>query len=648
MTTDDIVRIILELRGTEAVPELKEQLGYTKVAMGQLNDAFERGEVELSEFIAVAKRLGGEATELGRILDGVAAAEAREADAAAAAARSMAQAAAAASSQVGTYEVLGGTYELVGDALEELANDQAIAARGSAGLAQATTAAATATAAAAATAQQAHGGFHNFGFQVLFASQAIEDFSYGLDQGLAQAFRNTLNNIPLLVMAFGGGPGLAGGISIAAVGASVLVEHWSQLTARFRDSEPAIQADARRLEELGRVTKKTAEETAEFNRLKKEQAQVERAITEIPAAWKKQAQAVQEAYDETGAGEIAEALAANRLGGDEGVTRRIPRAVIDEANAKMAEGRDLRVKADRSRSIGLGALANWNERVAAARESEGAKILRDERARIEAEALAQAKKDLVAAKDDPAALRALLPEIEDHWRDFRGGLAADLTNALPENRRAQRELELQGVERGRQLRERAARRAEDKRNEDATIEAELEGHRRDQADLEAHRRELDRIAREREHRLHPERPPAPPLDESDFQAAERRARERADHEVRVATAVEHDRDLGEQRKRAESREASAKVRGLEGTGFSRDDLADFIGANTGLGDDDSRRAMQRAVTLFGHGVDLATATQAAVIETMQELANIERRLMMMRENLNVMGTLRNQRPTFSR
>jgi hypothetical protein len=48
-------------------------------------------------------------------------------------------------------------------------------------------------------------------------SQAVEDAQYG--------FRGIVNNIPGMVMSFGGGAGLAGAVSLAAVGLNVLMEH---------------------------------------------------------------------------------------------------------------------------------------------------------------------------------------------------------------------------------------------------------------------------------------------------------------------------------------------------------------------------------------------------------------------------------------
>lgn len=59
----------------------------------------------------------------------------------------------------------------------------------------------------------------NAGMAALEASRAFEDMQYGI--------RGVLNNIPSLVLSLGGTAGLAGAISVAAVGASILWEKFS-------------------------------------------------------------------------------------------------------------------------------------------------------------------------------------------------------------------------------------------------------------------------------------------------------------------------------------------------------------------------------------------------------------------------------------
>jgi myosin heavy subunit len=84
----------------------------------------------------------------------------------------------------------------------------------------------------------------------LALSQAVEDAQYGL--------RGVLNNIPMMVMGFGGGPGLAGAISLAAVALSMLWPELEKVTGKqarkqiedgakaFRESWRAAIADVKK------------------------------------------------------------------------------------------------------------------------------------------------------------------------------------------------------------------------------------------------------------------------------------------------------------------------------------------------------------------------------------------------------------------
>jgi hypothetical protein len=75
-----------------------------------------------------------------------------------------------------------------------------------------------------AGADTVQGGATNAGVAMLMFSQGLEDAQYGL--------RGVMNNIPPLVMALGGGPGLAGVISVAAVAVSGLAKIWEKLNGQ--------------------------------------------------------------------------------------------------------------------------------------------------------------------------------------------------------------------------------------------------------------------------------------------------------------------------------------------------------------------------------------------------------------------------------
>jgi hypothetical protein len=74
----------------------------------------------------------------------------------------------------------------------------------------------------------------NLGLSMLMLSQAVEDAQYGL--------KGVLNNIPGLVLAMGGGPGLAGMISLASVAASQLLGNLDKITDWMSNLTPVEQA----------------------------------------------------------------------------------------------------------------------------------------------------------------------------------------------------------------------------------------------------------------------------------------------------------------------------------------------------------------------------------------------------------------------
>jgi hypothetical protein len=111
----------------------------------------------------------------------------------------------------------------------------------------------------------AGGGASNSGMAMLMFSQGLEDAQYGL--------KGVLNNIPPLVMAMGGSAGLAGAISITAVGVTQLTKVMAQLN---KEEELAAGNAAR----LAQYTKTTA-----------------RAINDAEDAGRKQAAAINQQFE---------------------------------------------------------------------------------------------------------------------------------------------------------------------------------------------------------------------------------------------------------------------------------------------------------------------------------------------------------------
>jgi hypothetical protein len=95
----------------------------------------------------------------------------------------------------------------------------------------------TAAGAAQATQQVARAGADG-ATRMLLLGQAVDDAQYGL--------RALTNQVPQLAMAFGMGMGLAGALSMVAVGVNLLIANWDTLTAAFNTDPFERQAEQAR------------------------------------------------------------------------------------------------------------------------------------------------------------------------------------------------------------------------------------------------------------------------------------------------------------------------------------------------------------------------------------------------------------------
>ena len=101
---------------------------------------------------------------------------------------------------------------------------------------------------------KAHGAAaasRNFGGAVLEVSRAVEDSQYG--------FRGIQNNLPGIITMFGGGPGLAGVLSLAAVGGTLLYESLGKVREEAADSD-ALDKLTAKFKKIAETGKELAEE----------------------------------------------------------------------------------------------------------------------------------------------------------------------------------------------------------------------------------------------------------------------------------------------------------------------------------------------------------------------------------------------------
>lgn len=123
-----------------------------------------------------------------------------------------------------------------------------------------------ATRGAAFARQFGRGG--NAGLALLEFSRLTEDAQYGV--------AGVLNNIPTLVMLLGGGGGVAGAISLVAVGANLLYKNWDRVETLWKGD--TIETQTQRMERLAASTHKTADETKELTKWQAQQANLQKLL----------------------------------------------------------------------------------------------------------------------------------------------------------------------------------------------------------------------------------------------------------------------------------------------------------------------------------------------------------------------------------
>ena len=95
----------------------------------------------------------------------------------------------------------------------------------------------------------------DFGRGIQSVSYIVQDFTSVVgSQGLAGGLRAVQNNIPQLLTQLGSGAGLAGVVSLVALGVGLLVDNWGRLTAAFKGG--ATQEEIKAMEDLAEAAKK--------------------------------------------------------------------------------------------------------------------------------------------------------------------------------------------------------------------------------------------------------------------------------------------------------------------------------------------------------------------------------------------------------
>ena len=222
---------------------------------------------------------------------------------------------------------------------------------------------------------------------LLLFSQGFEDASYGI--------RGVLNNIPGLIVALGGTAGLAGAISIAAVGFSMLYEQFGKTDEKAKDLKGSVDevAEAMAKMEAKKFDQLTTGITGVFDR-------VESLKVKFEETKKAESDFAISTLDNAAKIEIAEKNIAKALGLQVGSKREL----IAMAEAEAAK-REL---------IARQAIESEKQRLAASQEVANveAEKLTAARTQLEIETAKEAKlrEQLVAMREQEASLKRVSKE----------------------------------------------------------------------------------------------------------------------------------------------------------------------------------------------------------------------------------------------
>lgn len=302
-------------------------------------------------------------------------------------------------------------------ALERAASHEQSAATATARSASALNETAKAASAAAAAKKQnasasndATAGSQRLGQGLMQLGFALDDVQYGM-KGLS-------NNIPGLLTSFGTGAGLAGVISIVAIGAYQLYSHWDQLMGLMGMGKVKSQADE--MEELAKKTEKTADETARLLKYQERQATVTKQRGAKTDAESEQEKLVNEAIAKNDNDVVVRGLAQLKMGTDPRVKALERQQAHEEqirrisTNGRAGLSDDENARFERRR----GALANTID--------------------------AEVRDQLAKATHDPGALQGLVNKVTSNPEAFGGRekgmkLAAGLMDATPDAIAARRD-----------------------------------------------------------------------------------------------------------------------------------------------------------------------------------------------------------------
>jgi hypothetical protein len=228
-------------------------------------------------------------------------------------------------------------------------------------------------------------------------ASAAEDLQYGI-----KAVGNNIVYMTSMLGPWGGAVGLG------VVGAIQLYEHWDSIAKLFGQGH--TETEAERMERLAKATNRTAAETAELNKHKREEAAFEAAMPPTKAEAESSKAAVDVVRERGGPIDLARRLAAARAEAEG------PETGLDDADAKkLAELRRF-MEAAKAAGRPYGYVQpQIDELLAKGRATLGTR----------------AESDIKKALADPAALERLIGELESRPGSINKDLIKELKSTLP-------------------------------------------------------------------------------------------------------------------------------------------------------------------------------------------------------------------------
>jgi hypothetical protein len=228
-------------------------------------------------------------------------------------------------------------------------------------------------------------------------AQTADDAQYGI--------RGVTNNIVAMTSMLGP---WGAAVGIGVVGVAQLVEHWDSISALWGQGHTATEAE--RMEKLAKATHRTAEEQAEYNRLKRAEAAFEAAMPPTKAEAESSKAAVDVVRERGGSIDLARRLAAARAAAEG------PETGLDDADAKKLDELRRFMEAAKAAGRPYGYVQpQIDELLAKGRANLGTR----------------AQSDVMAALGDPAAMGRLVGELEKRPGSVDKDLIKELKSTLP-------------------------------------------------------------------------------------------------------------------------------------------------------------------------------------------------------------------------